>query len=84
MKDFISEQDIENWCYSPKTCKFANTRRGVNERTYVWCLKYKGPAFSVLNFCKENKAIELREKEDIYQESLKQRNLTDFCGRVIS
>ncbi len=78
--EFVSQDDIENWCYTPRTCKFVTLRRGVNKRNYEYCQKYQGPCFVHLNSCKEDKAVELRERRELE----KQKTITDFCGKVIS
>lgn len=71
---FVSDDDIENWCYTPRTCEFVCLRRGVNTRNYIYCQKYNRPAFAVLNFCKEDKAVENRIRE----EARKQKTLEQF------
>ena len=75
---YISDDDIENWCYSPITCENATVRRGVNEKTYVFCKKYARVAWSVLILCKADKAGELKAK----REAEKQKNLGDFTKEV--
>ena len=77
---FISQQDIENWCYTPKTCEFVTLRRGVNKRNYEYCMKYQGPCFEHLNTCKRDRKDEIAER----QEFAKQRTIQDYCGRQIT
>lgn len=52
--DFVSSDDIEAWCYSPKPCEYSKLCNGVNGRKYVYCLKYKNVVWKILTLCKED------------------------------
>ena len=82
-KDFVSDDDIRKWCYSPGPCDNASLRPGVNGRSYVYCMKYKRPAWRILTLCKEDKKNDLAYKAKLEVEAKKQKTLPEFSRNVI-